>query len=378
MKTILKISAVAAIIITGFEVNLQAQLKPTIAVLNIETKGLVIDAQSMADVVRLELEKTKVYNVIDKHDMEDMIAENKIDISKCFGKTCLLEAAKAIKVDKILSGSAERIGEKIIITLRVLDTKMNELEKIDVMEYLNLPEIQNMVMISVHNIVGLENDPDILNLLVNYNVPVTTPRTKINLSGPRMGCSYVTDPASKRLTSPKSKGGYDMFPITSQFGFQYEVQYLSAGNFQALVEFIGLIGGLESGRFVPSLSLLNGFRFNKGGIEFGFGPVFEMVKKADGFYDSQAIIGEKNEWHLKNEWNSEQYGPVTDYYPVVERIDSRGEFVLSTGLVLAIGKTFHSGYLNIPVNLYFIPNKQGSAVGLSFGFNINKNNKNRR
>jgi len=93
-------------------------------------------------------------------------------------------ACQAIKVDKVLSGSAERIGEKIIITLRILDTKMGELEKIDVMEYLNLPEIQNMVMISVRNLVGQENDQDMLNLLVHYNVPVSSPRTKINLSGP--------------------------------------------------------------------------------------------------------------------------------------------------------------------------------------------------
>jgi len=32
-----------------------------------------------------------------------------------------------------------------------------------------------------------------------------------------------------------------MFPITSEFGYQFETQYLSAGYFQALVEYILII-----------------------------------------------------------------------------------------------------------------------------------------
>ena len=41
-------------------------------------------------------------------------------------------------------------------------------------------------------------------------------------------------------------------------------------------------------------------------------------------------------------------------------------------LIVAIGKTFKSGYLNIPVNLYYSPKKGGSIIGLTFGFNIAK------
>jgi len=64
MKTILRKSVFAAVIIVSIEFTLQAQVKPTIAVLNIETKGLVMDAQTMTDLVRLELEKTKIFNVM--------------------------------------------------------------------------------------------------------------------------------------------------------------------------------------------------------------------------------------------------------------------------------------------------------------------------
>lgn len=35
-------------------------------------------------------------------------------------------------------------------------------------------------------------------------------------------------------------------------------------------------------------------------------------------------------------------------------------------------KTFKSGKLNIPVNFYVVPNKEGIRVGASFGFNAKK------
>ena len=40
------------------------------------------------------------------------------------------------------------------------------------------------------------------------------------------------------MTSSKNSGGFDMFPISSMIGYQFEKQYLSSGDFQALIEFI--------------------------------------------------------------------------------------------------------------------------------------------
>ena len=70
-----------------------------------------------------------------------------------------------------------------------------------------------------------------------------------------------------------------MFPVTSMFGYQFEKQYLSSGDFQALVEVIVAVNGLESGSLIPSIAFINGFRFNNGGYEFGLGPVVRLVKK---------------------------------------------------------------------------------------------------
>jgi len=350
---------------------LNAQTKESIAVLNIDTKGLQYDATSVGNMVRLELEKTKVYNIMDKYDMNDMTEKNKLDISNCYGKTCLVRTGKILKVDKMLTGSVERFGKKIVIILKIIDVKTSMLEKTDVMEYLNLPqEIQLMIEISVKNLLGIENDPNLVNILVNYEDPIISVKTELNLNGPRMGVAYITGKLNKRLTDPIKKGGYDTYPVMSQFGYQFEKQYLSAGNFQALAEFLIIFSGLEQQMFNPSFNFMNGFRTNKGGWEIAFGPNISLRKTAKGFYDNQGILGKKGEWYRKNEWNNDELGE--NPYDIVEGIDKRGAIGINSSWVWAIGKTFKSGYLNIPVNVYFSPSKEGSFVGISFGFNVRK------
>ena len=64
--------------------------------------------------------------------------------------------------------------------------------------------------------------------------------------------------------------------------------------------------------------------------------------------------------------------PAENPYTIENRLDSRGYGTLSTSLFMGIGRTFKSGYLNIPVNIYVLPRKEGTIAGFSFGFNIYK------
>ena len=247
------------------------------------------------------------------------------------------------------------------VFFRLIDVQAEKIEKANVIEYLDQEsELQTMIKISMNDLLGIPNDKLLVDLLVNYDRPITSDRTKVKLNGPRMGVAWTSGQSAKRMMAPKSEGGYNMFPVSSMFGYQYEFQYLSSGDFQALVEMIGTVNGLESGQVIPSITFMNGFRFNKSGWEIGLGPVFRVVKTAQGFYDENA------KWHLRSEM------PEGADYEIVETIDNRGDYKMSTGLIIAVGRTIHSGYLNIPINLYFSPRKEGSVVGLTFGFNIAK------
>lgn len=341
-----------------------AQTKSSIAVIGIDTKGIRLDNVSLGNLVRLELEKTNRYEVYDKYDVYTILSEKGINPDSCFGKSNLIKAGKMIDVDKVLTGSVERFGEKIIFVLRMIDVEQGVIENSNVMEYLHLEEeIQSMAKISVNNIIGAENDKLLVDLLVDYEDLVSSPKTTVKLNGPRMGIAYVTGEAADRLMAPESEGGYNMFPVNSLFGYQFEVQYLSSGDFQALFEFIPMLNGLETGNIMPSLSILNGFRFNKKGWEFALGPVFRLTQTAEGYYD------ENGKWHLLHEM------PSNRSYVTETAIDSRGDYQFSTSLVVAAGRTFKSGYLNMPLNIYVVPKKEGTTIGLLMGFNVAKRQK---
>jgi hypothetical protein len=351
----------------------QNQAKPVAAVLGIDSKGVIQDAESIGYMVRLEMEKANVYNMMDKYDVADGIKKNNIDIKSCFGKSCVVAAGKSLGADKMVTGNIERFGEKIVISLKIVDIKTEAVEKQDATEYLNLqPELQRMIEISVKKVLGLPLDQNNVNQLVNYEKPVQSPQTQLKLSGPRMGASLVFGDAATVMTAPTSQGGFNMYPVMSQFGWQWEKQYLSAGDFQALIECVGLVGGLESGRVIPSLTFLNGFRFGKQGWEFGFGPSIRVVQTANGFWGDGNNNTVNGQWYLQNDYLTRNPGSTQNPYPITSRLDSRGSETLAASLILSVGRTFKSGYLNIPVNLYVSPRKEGTVVGFSFGFNIYK------
>lgn len=348
--------------------SLRGQSKASIAVSNIDTRGIEIDPAAMGNLLRIELEKKKLFDVIDKYDMRDLLGEKGLTLEDCYGRTCIVEVGRALDVDQALTGSVERFSDKLVISLRLFDVHTGSVLNTDVAEYQYAPdEIDLMLRVSVNNILGLENDDNLVSLLANYEEPISTKLTNVTLNGPRMGAAYVTGDFAAALTAPKNEGGYGGYPVLSQLGYQYEIQYLTAGNFNALVEFLPIVSGLEQGLFIPSIVFMNGFRFGKGNWELAFGPSVGVRKFADGYYDAN------NDWQLEREWYRqvpEPEGP--NPYPIVSRMDSRGSAKLGSRWIWAFGRTFQSGYLNIPVNVYISPQKQGWYVGASVGFNVGK------
>ena len=125
-----------------------------------------------------------------------------------------------------------------------------------------------------------------------------------------------------------------------QFGYQFEKQYLNTGDIQVLFEFIPMINGLDQGLFQPSFTVLHGIRSNKTGLEFAFGPTMRISR-----LESKTRM-----------------------------LDSRGIPLWNSDFVLAVGRSFRSGKMNIPVNVFFVPNRNGHRFGLSFGFNLSNRN----
>jgi hypothetical protein len=152
------------------------------------------------------------------------------------------------------------------------------------------------------------------------NTPVEVPRVagRLSLSGPRFGATFLSPGLVERLDHD-----FDVQAgsVVTQFGWQFEKRlYAGHGGLTTVTEWVFLVGGVEQGLFLPSLSWLVGLRTGSG-TEFGVGPNFTAA---------------------------------------------------GTGLVLAAGRTFRAGALNLPVNLAVVPSKAGVRVSLLLGFNTRR------
>ena len=141
------------------------------------------------------------------------------------------------------------------------------------------------------------------------------------LQGPRIGATFLTDgTSSERIESN----------FITQFGYQWESRFTNDSlKFAFLGEWLVSVGGLEKGLFLPSFSALMGFRGEEG-YEFALGGNLSL----------------------------------TGFAPI-----------------LAIGKNFKIGSVNMPVNIGFVPSvdrkdpalgdagPSGSRITFTIGFN---------
>jgi hypothetical protein len=150
------------------------------------------------------------------------------------------------------------------------------------------------------------------------DVTIPPPRLKtVGLSGPRFGMTALSDGVVEKLAE---RSIYVSSNIT-QFGWQFEKQFYRRDSGPAVVnEWVFLLGGLEQGYTLPSLSWLVGLR-SRNGAEFGLGPNITPAGVA---------------------------------------------------LALAGGVTFRSGGLNVPVTFALVPSRAGTRVSMLTGFSLRR------
>jgi len=103
------------------------------------------------------------------------------------------------------------------------------------------------------------------------------------LAGPRVGVTMIAPGSLASII----RGDVSMFSnevreewtgssgkygaAITQYGWQWESRFSDAGEVTGIVEWIALIGGMEKGMFLPSVSSMVGLRTAKG-VEFAVGP----------------------------------------------------------------------------------------------------------
>ncbi len=109
--------------------------------------------------------------------------------------------------------------------------------------------------------------------------------SRSHLSGPRFGFTTFTGAVADQRRAA------DLETVMSQFGWQFETRIMSqeSGN-QALLEWLVLVGGVESDEFNLTGLFITGYRLANG-LEFGVGPSISYNPDAAKHTSSMVVAG---------------------------------------------------------------------------------------
>lgn len=372
MKTIIRTTLLCAIALTNLA-NGHAASQERLIIGDIQHKNisLKLDYNEYLDVKQItqfEIEKLNKFDVLSRADVKYYLPKDTLNLINCSNTGCYYSLLQATNADYILSGNIGTTGNNIVIQYKLYDKKTKGYEKSVIREFSAARKkyLSTMIKITIRTMFNLPNVEAEEEALRPVKMDFETQNVSqkiLRANGVRMGATYFIGETAEILQSKKAIGGYGVKPYMFQFGYQFEKEYINQGNFQALFEFLPMITGMDQGLFIPSFTLMHGVRNNKSGWEFAFGPSISFVRKSEGYFNSN------NQWTLSSD-SSDRISPIPSYE---KRLDSRGDLYFQPSFVFAIGKSFRSGNMNIPMNAFFVPSTDGIRLGVSFGFNSNRN-----
>lgn len=118
---------IAILVIIQF---ISAQQLPSIAVLDLDAKGVAKDEASvLTDKLRGELFQTDRFQVIERSVMHEVLKEQGFQQAGCTSNECAVEAGQLIGVQYMVAGSIGRIEKTYLISIRLIDVATGKIEK---------------------------------------------------------------------------------------------------------------------------------------------------------------------------------------------------------------------------------------------------------
>ena len=102
--------------------NLYPENKLNIAVAEFEGRNVsAMDATVVSDLLRTGLVNTEKFNVVDRANMQQILAEQKFQITGCTSQECAVQMGKILNIEKILIGSFSKLLNVYSINVRLVD-----------------------------------------------------------------------------------------------------------------------------------------------------------------------------------------------------------------------------------------------------------------
>jgi len=99
-----------------------------LAVQDLTAQGVsASDAAVITDIQRSELVKTGAFKVLERSNMEKILAEQGFQQTGCTSQECAIKLGKLLNVQRMIMGSAGKLFSAFIVNIRIVDIQTGEI-----------------------------------------------------------------------------------------------------------------------------------------------------------------------------------------------------------------------------------------------------------
>ena len=214
-------SAHRAILLTAMGVictsALIGQDKQSWAVMDLEARGLSsMEAATLTDRMRSELVKTGAVNVVERGQMQTILAEQDFQMTGCTSDECAVEVGQLLGVTSMVGGSLGKLGTTYTIDIRVIDIATGAISNTITKDYRG--EIDGLLKTIEYlswELVGLVHPDQLLEQLAAEPAPVPPPVAAVAPQPPR------PQPRPEPRVAERKRGGGGLLLLALLAGGTY-------------------------------------------------------------------------------------------------------------------------------------------------------------
>ena len=112
------------------KVTYAQEKKLTIAVAEFEARQVsASNAVTVSDFLRSALINMDLFTVVERSNMDMIMAEQRLQWSGCTTQDCIVQMGKVLNVKKIIYGNLSKLGKNFYIVANVVDIETGDIEK---------------------------------------------------------------------------------------------------------------------------------------------------------------------------------------------------------------------------------------------------------
>ncbi|NQT96425.1 MAG: hypothetical protein HQ562_01655 [Candidatus Marinimicrobia bacterium] len=300
MKKVLFVLLIILFWVSGQSVGPEESLATPIAVLTLEGKGVTQqEAEILTERLRSALVQDGRYQVVERTQMETILAEQGFQQSGCMSNECLIQAGLILGVQQMVGGTVGKIGSSYAVDLRLFDVETSEIIKAVTRNYQGA--IDGLLAIMSEVAVDLANDESLIDQQLSEQLSFDTrsdPETVVAIL--ENGIKQIKDEfaaTSQRNPSPLDNESWS--PI--QFALAYPQQMLPES-----VKIYGfrfnLVYGKNHSVYGIDIGLINELNHDLMGLQGGlnnqadrvFGLQYGVLNTCSQLYGAQAGLVNKS------------------------------------------------------------------------------------